>query len=67
MQLAVLVNDSDFQGPGRVLSSSTSTCLCCQSACACPVPTPSVSRRGPRLAQVSPWPLANLGRGMEEQ
>lgn len=68
VQLAVLVNDSDFQGLGEgvvLLHFNVSVLpisLSLPSAYSF-----SVSRRAHRFAQVSSWPLASLGRGMEEQ
>ena len=68
VQLAVLVNDSDFQGPGEgVVLLHFNVSVLPVSLRLPSAYSFSVSRRAHRFAQVSPWPLANLGRGMEEQ
>lgn len=66
LQLTVLVNDSDFQGPGEgvvLLHFNVSV-----RPVSLHLPSTysfTVSRRARRFAQVSPQPSAYLGRGME--
>lgn len=68
VQLAVLVNDSDFQGPGEgVVLLHFNVSVLPVSLRLPSAYSFSVSRRAHRFAQVSSWSLASLGRGMEEQ
>lgn len=66
LQLTVLVNDSDFQGPGEgTLFLHFNVSVLPVSLHLPSTYTFTVSRRARRFAQVSPQPSAYLGRGME--
>lgn len=68
LQLAVLVNDSDFQGPGKgVLLLHFNVSVLPVSLRLPSAYSFTVSRRAHHFAQVSLGPTACLGRGMERQ
>ena len=68
VQLAVLVNDSDFQGPGEgILLLHFNVSVLPVSLRLPSTYSFAASRRARRFAQVSPQPAACLGRGVEGQ